>query len=182
MSEAALERAMERLKSGDASAFDYIYDRTVKAVFFAVYSVLNDKDAADDVVQDTYAAAYRGRMSYNSDNLLSWLMTIGKRLAINEYNRRKRTVPTDFSAEGERFGGQEGLPDEDSFGLISLARKVLSEEDFTIVTMCAVSGYKRREAASVLGLPISTVSHRLKVSLKKLGEIANLKGGSNELD
>ena len=68
------------------------------------------------------------------------------------------------------------MPDEDSFGLISLAKNLLDETDYKIVIMCSVAGYKRREAAKALDMPISTVSYRLKQSLELLAR--HVKGGS----
>ena len=43
-----LERHVSRLKEGDAGAFDYIYEHTHRAVYFAVFYILRDKMLAED--------------------------------------------------------------------------------------------------------------------------------------
>ena len=48
MSSEKLERYVSRLKEGDTRAFDYIYERTHRAVYFAVYYILRDKMLAED--------------------------------------------------------------------------------------------------------------------------------------
>ncbi|MEG2451024.1 MAG: sigma-70 family RNA polymerase sigma factor [Clostridia bacterium] len=177
MAHETLEMAMTKLKAGDKGAFDYIYDHTYKVVFFVAHQILRDSSAAEDIVQETYVAAYKNLDKYQSNTLLAWLATIAKRLAINEYNKRKHNVYTDFSVEGDHFGGEESMPDADSFGIIKLAEQHLSPEDFQIVIMYAVSGYKRREIAECLNMPVSTVSYRYSQAISSLENILNKKGG-----
>ena len=105
----------------------------------------------------------------------AWITTIARNTALNEYNRAKRQTTTDFSTDEHLREGDFSMPDEDSFGLISLAKSLLDETDYKIVIMCAIAGYRRREAAKALDLPISTVSYRLKQSLNLLSR--HLKGG-----
>lgn len=176
MSDKSLEKAVAKLKNGDSRAFDHIYDKTYKIVFFVAFRILGNKHAAEDAVQDTYMKAVTNIDSYDSDNFTAWISTIAKNNALNLYNKEKRQTTTDFSAEADFREGSFSMPDEDSFGLISAAKKLLDETDYKIVIMCAVAGYKRREAAKALGLPISTVSYRLKQSLATLAKY--VKGGA----
>lgn len=177
MTKESLEKAMLRLKAGEREAFDYIYDNTYKVVFFVVHNIVRHRETAEDIVQDTYITAFRNMDSYTSGNLLGWLTTIAKRLALNSYNSGKRERVTDFQEEGEALR-IEDMPDDDTIGLIETAEKALSEEDFQIVIMCCVAGYKRREVAKMLNMPTSTVTHRYKTSLDKLKRIID--GGDYE--
>lgn len=176
MSDKTLEKAVLKLKEGDSRAFDYVYDKTYKVVFFVALRILGDRHAAEDVIQETYMKAVSNICSYNADNFTAWITTIARNCALNEYNRSKRTTATDFSAESDYREGAFSMPDEDSFGLISVAKRLLDETDYKIVVMCAIAGYRRREAAKTLGLPVSTVSYRLKLSLEKLAK--HVKGGT----
>lgn len=58
-------------------------------------------------------------------------------------------------------------------GLIAEAEKILSSEDFEIVVMCAIAGYRRREVAKLMDMPVSTVTHRYTTALKKLKRIVD---------
>ena len=64
-------------------------------------------------------------------------------------------------------GAAGGDPAEGA-GLIAAAEKLLPPDDYEIVIMCAVAGYRRREVAKIKGMPVSTVSHRYKSALSKL--------------
>lgn len=177
MSQAALESAVRRVQRGDTAAFEYIYDHTYKVVYFVAHNILRDRHAAEDIVHDAYITAYKNLAAYTANSFLAWLTTIARRLAINEYNKRKRSVSVDFSEHGDAFGGVTNIPSEECLGLIGDAQKLLSEEDYTILIMCAVSGYKRREVADALGMPVSTVTHRYTQSLKKLEKKINGEDG-----
>lgn len=175
MSDKSINRAVERFIEGDAKAFDYIYDKTYKVVYFVIFGIVKNTTHAQDLVQETYLKAFRNLSSFVADNFVAWITTMARNIAINEYNRLKREKLTDFVAENNYIEGDFRMPDEDSFGLIKLAQEKLSEEDYKIVVMCVISGYKRREVADILGMPISTVSYRLQSALDTLKR--NLQGG-----
>lgn len=163
MSVRLLDKAVARWKNGDADAFEYIYDNTYKVVFFVAHSILKNRTYAQDIVQETYLRVFRDLKEREISNFTAYLTTVAKNLAINEYNKNKRISLTD---EGEpatdtHFEKQE-------YGLISAAQKLLDETDYKIVVMCVIAGYKRREASKILGIPVSTVSYRLKTALQTL--------------
>lgn len=174
MTKEALEKAVARLKGGDRAQFDVIYDGTYKVVYFVVHSIVGQKEATEDIVQDAYVTALTRLDSYESDNFLAWLTTIAKRLALNSVKKRSREVATDF-AENENLFGATDPTDGEAAGLIAAAEKLLSPDDFEIVIMCAVAGFKRREVAKIKDMPVSTVTHRYKTALTKLEKY--LKGG-----
>lgn len=174
MTKEALEKAVARLKGGDRAQFDVIYDGTYKVVYFVVHSIVGQKEATEDIVQDAYVTALTRLNSYESDNFLAWLTTIAKRLALNSVKKRSREVATDF-AENESAFGTTDPTDGEAAGLIAAAEKLLSPDDFEIVIMCAVAGFKRREVAKIKDMPVSTVTHRYKTALTKLEKY--LKGG-----
>ncbi len=167
MNSAKLESKIAKFKSGDKSAFDFIYEHTNRSVYFAILYIVRDKATAEDVLQDTYVRAVGSLESYKSGtNFIGWLIKIGKNLALNHVKRASREVATDFDAEAYRFGSYEtNLP-----FIFELAAKVLAEDEYEIVMLCNVAGYKRREVAEMLNMPIGTVTWKNSAALKKLRE------------
>ena len=153
MTKEALERAVLRLKEGDGGQFDKIYDATYKVVFFVALGICGSKETAEDVVQDAYISALGHLDSYDGGSFLAWLTTIAKRTALNAVKKNAREIATDL-AENE--------------AMFAAAEKLLPPDDYEIVIMCAVAGYRRREVAKIKGMPVSTVSHRYKSALSKL--------------
>ena len=165
MTSEKLEKYVSRLKAGDAAAFDAVYEHTHRAVYFAVFYILRDKMLAEDVLQETYVRALTLLGQYREHtNFVAWLTTVGKSIALNMLKKRAREVATDFNEDPHSLGTRETeLP-----FIFDLAGKVLSEEEYEIVMLCQVAGYKRREVAEMLGIPLSTVTWKNNEALKKL--------------
>lgn len=175
MTDSAVNRLVERLRRGDERAFDELYDLTYRAVFASAYSVLRDKMRAEDVMQDTFVTAYGKLSSYEAGtNFFAWLTTISRRLAINEYHRGKRETAVDPS--NIDFARRVDF-DETKNWLFELARSELTEEEFEILTLSAVCGYKRREIAAMKQLPVSTVSWKYKKAAERLKELVKREYG-----
>ncbi len=175
MSDKSINKAVERFIEGDAKAFDYIYDKTYKIVYFVIYGIVKNRTHAQDLVQETYLKAFKNLSGFVADNFVAWITTMAKNIAINEYNKLKREKLTDFVAESNYIESDFRMPEEDSFGLLKLAQEKLSEDDYKIVVMCVIAGYRRREVAQILNMPISTVTYRLQSALETLKK--NIQGG-----
>lgn len=160
-----LERRVADYLQGDKDAFDYIYDATHKIVYFNILYIVKSKMTAEDLLHDTYIRAIQNLASYQQGtNFTAWVVRIGKNLALNYIQRYKRETLTDFSEQSYRFGTTETeLP-----YIFDVARKVLSEEEYQIVMMCQVAGYKRREVAAMLDMPIATITWKNNQALNKL--------------
>ena len=80
-----------RAQAGDAEAFTALYQRTAKAIYRTVYSMVKDEAAVWDVHQNTYIQTYRNLSRLeNPEAFLPWL----RRIAVNEAVRElKKTGP-----------------------------------------------------------------------------------------
>lgn len=153
-----------RYRAGDASAFDKIYDRTYRTVYFTAFYIVKDRMLAEDVAQETYLSAFTKLDSFSEGNFTGWLVTIARNAALNLIKKRAREQNTDFDAESYRYGVYE----QDVPFIFALAARTLSEEEYRIVMLAEVDGYKRREIAEMLGMPIGTVTWKYGEALKKL--------------
>ena len=81
-----------------------------------------------------------------------------------------REYPVDETETAALFGTTE----TDDLGLITdLAKKVLTEEEFTILMLVTVCGYKRREIGEMLEMPTPTVSWKYNNATAKMREALN---------
>ena len=88
---ALLENKIEAFRAGEHSAFDYIYECTNRAVYFAALYILHDKGYAEDVMQETYMRALSAIDNYTpGTNFTAWLVKIAKNLALNDIKKRQR--------------------------------------------------------------------------------------------
>ena len=85
---------IQRWKEGDERAATALVERHAKALARYVGS-LGERDAADEVVQDTFVRAFSSLESFRGDSSLrTWLFTIARRLVVDRRRafRRRREV------------------------------------------------------------------------------------------
>ncbi len=166
MKKPILEDAVAKYKQGNKEKFSQIYDLTYKLVYFVALNIVKDKGIAEDIVQNTYIKVFEEIDKYENNNFLAWLTTIARNLSINEFNRRKR----ESTFEDLDIVADIGASDDftQNFGLIGIAQNLLQQQDYEIVMMCVIAGYKRREVSQIMDIPISTVSFKLKTALNTL--------------
>jgi RNA polymerase sigma-70 factor (ECF subfamily) len=120
---------------------------------------------ADDLVQDTVERALRNLDRFVPDTRMdSWLFRIAQNLWIDVVRSRKvrQTTGNDLSeAETVAFDGARAA---ESHAMLMQTLRVLGElpeEQRSVVALVLIDGLSYREAASVLDVPIGTVTSRL---------------------
>jgi RNA polymerase sigma-70 factor, Bacteroides expansion family 1 len=73
------KHVIERLQSGDESAFEIIYKKYVPRLYYFVSEYIPHKDIAENVVQETLMVLWNKRQSLLTDtNLTAYLFTVAK--------------------------------------------------------------------------------------------------------
>ena len=83
---------------------------------------------------------------------------------MNHLKKYRHEIDVDFDLETCDYNSSENeLP-----YIFDIATKILSEDEYKIIMLCHVSGYKRREVSMMLDMPIGTVTWKNNEALKKL--------------
>jgi len=81
---------VEAARSGDVESLGRLYNRYYQSMAWVAYSVLFDRDQAQDIAQETFAVACRKLVHLKKPERFSgWLATICRNLAIDTLRRRK---------------------------------------------------------------------------------------------
>lgn len=162
----ALDKLIKRFVNGDTSAFDEIYDRTRKSVYYTALSVLRDKALAEDVMQTTYMRVLKNIQSYTfGTNASAWIIKIAKNEAINIKKVRMRELSADECEDISVFG----ISEPDTYGeLTDMAKRLLTDDEFSILMLVTACGYKRKEIGKMLDMPIPTVTWKYQNALSKM--------------
>ena len=161
-----LDKYIERFINGNTSAFDEIYNRTRKSVYYVALSVLRDKALAEDVMQTTYMRILKNIQGYTlGTNASAWIIKIAKNEAINIKKVRMREQSVDEYENLTLFGVSE----PDTYGeLTDLAKRLLADDEFSILMLVTACGYKRKEIGKMLDMPIPTVTWKYQNALLKM--------------
>lgn len=162
----ALDKFIKKFMNGDASAFDEIYNRTRKSVYYVALSILRDKALAEDVMQTTYLRVLKNIQSYAlGTNASAWIIKIAKNEAINMKKVRMREQSVDEYENLTLFGENE----PDTYGeLIDLAKRLLADDEFSILMLVTACGYKRKEIGKMFDMPTPTVTWKYQNALLKI--------------
>lgn len=158
---------VRRIADGDDAAFATLYHQYAGRLYrYALVRCL-DTDIAQDVVQETLLAAWRGAAGYRGESSLgTWLFGICHNRLSNELRHRRRTACHGDVPEWplDPWTGAEQRLDLGE----ALAR--LNEEHREAVFLVYYQGFSVAEAAAVLGIPPGTVKSRLHYARHRLQE------------
>lgn len=162
----SLDKQMKQLSRGDASAFESIYKKTKKAVYYTALSILRDRSLAEDVMQTTYLKVIKSAGAYHEGtDAVAWIKRICRNEALNLKKKRGYETYIDERQNVGVFGTEQ----TDDYGLlIDLARKILPQDEFEVLILIGAVGYKRREVSELMNIPLSTVTYKLNCATGKM--------------
>jgi len=169
--DALYEACLLRLAQGERDALHTLYEGTRSAVYGFALSMVQNRQDAEDVLQDTFVSIYASAAGYRPmGKPLAWILTITRNLALMKLRGRKATRDISEDAWG-RFAARESMDAAEDNLVLTTALQSLKAEESQIVMLHAVAGFKHREIASLLELPLSTVLSKYSRAIRKLKTI-----------
>lgn len=165
---AQLEAWIAALAGGAAPLAD-IYKATSAAVYSFALSLTKNQQDAEDVLHDCYLNLYSAASSYRPNGKpLAWLLTITKNLCLmkKRVQKRTQTLPDE---DWSRLFSDDYLPErEDDRIMLAGCLGQLSDDERQIVILHSISGFKHRETAELLSMPLATVISKYNRAIKKM--------------
>ena len=164
------ERALRaRLVAGEDAAYRECYQQYAPKLMRLLVGILRNKARAEELLQETFVAAFRGIASFRGEvGLSTWLARIATHRAYNAIRddaRAKRTAPPPEDEPVTEFEPQvEGR---------DLVRKVLAilgqmDPAKKLALLLQAQGYTVAEIAEISGEPRGTILARLSRSRAEL--------------
>jgi RNA polymerase sigma-70 factor (ECF subfamily) len=160
MDDVPLVRAARR---GDAAACAALYRRHAALVWRAAYAVVGQREAAEDVLQETFVQAFAALGRFDERRPLEpWLRRIAVRRALNW---RRSARPERSAVEGVAEGPYARVEGDDE--LLDAVR-TLPEERRQAVALRYWLDLPPAEIGELLGVPEGTIRSRLARALRDL--------------
>lgn len=163
---------IESCKKGNRIAQYTLYNQYSKAMYNLAYRMMNNREDAEDVLQESFTEAFRKLKSFRYESTFgAWLKSIVINRSINQLRKRKIELFTDDFAD---------QPEEDNSNDPDLAgdmQKVfnsiekLSHGYRLVFTLYLLEGMDHKEISKILEISESTSKSqylRAKLKLKKL--------------
>lgn len=172
---------VRRARAGDTRAFGELVTIYMQRCYYAALGLVGTPQDAEDLSQEAFARAFRARARLDPERpFYPWLYQILRRLCFNftrDTSARRRKLEkaggwlvdearSQTSAEDpERAHARAELRDQ-----LETAIERLSPAQREVFVLKEFQGFKYREIAELLGVPIGTVMSRLYAARQKLAE------------
>lgn len=155
-----------QLKNNNMDVFDEFYELTKRQVHIAILSILKNKTMTEDVMQDTYLKFLNNIHKYKEKtNVVAFIVTIARNLAINIYNKQKKETFYDFDQyEGTYHEKTNETP------LLDIVYETLENEELEVFILHVIDDLKHREIAKIMNKPLGTITWLYNKAVKKVRE------------
>ncbi|MCH5325005.1 MAG: sigma-70 family RNA polymerase sigma factor [Eubacterium sp.] len=145
-----------------------LYENYSKPIFLFALSLVKNKTAAEDVMQDVFLQIMLSAKNYQTGTKpKAWIYSIARNICCDCLKKApKNTLQLDAA---EFIGVEEnGYRRAENAILAFEALRVLEETERLIVSMYIYSGLKKPEIAEALSMPYSKVRAKYDYAIKKL--------------
>ena len=177
------DELMDGVASGDLAALGQVYDRYSRLVFSVAVRVLNDRQLAEDVVQEVFLRLWRRPASFDParGRFVTWLMSVTRNRALDEWRRsarRRRLEEQESDPIGSQLVAQDRADDPElGLALAELRRAVrtamtrLPAAQRRVLELAYFGGLTQVEIAERTGDPLGTVKTRIRLGMRKLRDL-----------
>ncbi len=169
---------IEKLKQGDAQAFDTFVQRYTSDIYGLLYRITEDAEEAADLTQETFIKAFKAIKKFRGDaELKTWLFRIAVNQSKNRFRwwkrrKREKTVSLDAPVGNSETPLSETIqtnfanPEENTLQnerekFLKKALQELPDIFREAVVLCDIEGLSYEEISTVLEINIGTVKSRI---------------------
>jgi RNA polymerase sigma-70 factor (ECF subfamily) len=161
---------IQKILNGEKDAFSQIVNKYQNALYGIIFKMINNKDEADDIVQETFMKAFSSIQTFDEKySFATWLFKIGTNNCIDHLRKRKiNSISVNAVLPNEEGESSFELPDltyeadrsiieEQKKKLIEDAINSLPEKYAIIIQMRHQEDKTYEQISKELNMPIGTV-------------------------
>lgn len=166
---------IEKSKVGDSASQYRLYKLYAKAMLNIAYRMMNNREEAEDMLQDSFTDAFTRLRSFRYESGFgSWLKRIVINRCLNEIKRRKTDLQ--FFADLSMFDYHSdeydtGYESKLSMANVKKAMEYLPNGSKIIFSLYLLEGYDHREIAQILNVSESNSKTQYMRAKRKIKEI-----------
>ena len=170
------DELVSSLQNKDVTAFNYLYDNYSATLFGIVYKMVEDKELAEDILQEVFVKIWNSFSSYNSSKgrLFTWILNITRNFVIDTLRSKsykKQVKIRGYENSVDNFiENSSGIGQFDSLGIRRHLTR-LKDDQKQIIDLAYFSGFTQEEIAKQLSIPLGTVKTRMRTAIMELRKI-----------
>jgi RNA polymerase sigma factor (sigma-70 family) len=185
-------KVLRRIRDGDRTAIDDLYERFRRPAFALARRILGDDTLAEDVLQEVFLSVWRDPAAFDRGrgSVASWLLAVVHHKAVDavrreESQRRRQALAQEDLALQAPVSTRD--VDEEAWtrmvaDQVRTAMGVLSSPQREALTLAYYGGYTQREVAALTGAPLGTVKTRMLSGMRRLKEELGTSPGAETTD
>ncbi|MBM3356329.1 MAG: RNA polymerase sigma factor [Betaproteobacteria bacterium] len=137
-------------------------------------ALTGEREAADDLVQDTLERAWAKRHLWRrGSDLRAWLFTVMHNVFINQVRGRRPGPHVALDGEAMELPERAVQADRLEIRDLEAALKLLPGEQREVLLLVALEELSYQETADALGIPVGTVMSRLSRARERLRRVSS---------
>jgi RNA polymerase sigma-70 factor (ECF subfamily) len=163
-------RLLAAAAQGDNGAFAALYRNHSTAIFNYLLRLVHDKNQAEDLLQETFMATWRGANTFRrQSSVRTWLFSIAHNKAVSWLRRnRPQSMDEDLEITDDSPGPEMLSQITWRNEAILSAMDELSVSHRAVVELAFVHELAYADIAQIMGCPLGTVKSRMSYALTHL--------------
>jgi len=162
-----------RIQQKEKAALEQLYDRYEKILFSFLYKMTEDRDLAEEALQEVFIKLWRGKGEYDESKgkFTSWLFTMSRNSAIDLIRKQKKpSVPLDEIGDlvSPETAVEELAEWQEQKDQIQEAVSELSGEQQKMIQLFYFKGMTHEPISTMCDIPLGTGKSRIRLALSKL--------------
>ncbi len=161
------------LKNKSHQGYSILYENYSRTLYEILYKVVQSKDTAADLLQDTFIKIWNNIDRYNPSKgcLFTWMLNISRNLAIDKvrsaaYRKAIKNVALEdyLSQVDEQY---QCKAEYDGIGLQKVIER-LPPKHKQLIDLVYYKGYTQKEVSQKFEIPLGTVKAGIKIAISQL--------------
>ena len=162
-----------RVSARDRQAFEVLYGRFARPVLGLARRRLSDRARAEDALQDTFAAVWRGAPTFRPERGpgAPWVYAVARNAIVDRARARVDVVAEPRDSPTDEAGPAERAESEWLRMRVHRALEALPAHERSVIELAYWSGLSQSEIGERLDVPFGTVETRTRKALSRLATL-----------
>ena len=172
------EELIPLLLKKDDRSFTLLYDNYSKSLYGVIFTLIKDREEAEDVLQEVFVFFWKNIDSYNESKgrLYTWMLNIARNTSIDKlrskgFNNNQKNLSADNFVH-ILDDNSKTINQIDAIGIKEFIKK-LKPKCIQIIDLLFFKGYTQQETSDELEIPLGTVKTQNRNCMNELRLLIN---------
>ncbi|TCS97006.1 RNA polymerase sigma factor [Hazenella coriacea] len=170
MNQLTEQQWIRRWQEGSSEAFTILYQKYARDVYQYIYLLMPNRSLAEEIVQETFIRVLKNKTTFDPKKaqFRTWIHRIAYHLFIDEMRKEAKSKRVSLQEVEHRLKSFQTEEMIEQKMIIQQCLNLLDEPNRSVLILAYFQGFKGKEIAQILHLPLGTVKSKLHYSIQFL--------------